>query len=93
VADDPVRCGTGGGNADATRESLASPPPAGPATTGSREMTAAGRPAPEARARSGDRRGGARVGKPAGDGRMPPRSKSGEPRRGGVGALIGITFA
>lgn len=39
------------------------------------------------------RRGGVRVEKRSGDVRIAPRPTSGGGRRGGVGALIGITFA
>jgi hypothetical protein len=93
MSEPATRCGTGGGSADATNDPVAPPPPSAPPPAGSREITAAGRAAPEVRGRTGDRRGNTRAGKPAGDGRILPRSKSGDPRRGGVGALIGITFA
>ena len=45
------------------------------------------------RGRSDARRGGVRVDKRPGDVRIAPRPSSGEQRRGGVGTLIGITFA
>lgn len=57
------------------------------------ETSTAGRPERHLRGKVSDRRGNMRVTKPAGDGRIPPRSLSGEQRRGGVGMLIGITFA
>lgn len=61
--------------------------------TGTRVMRATDPTASPSRTVSDDRRGGARLAKRPKDGRIPPRSKTGEQRRGGVGALIGITFA
>ena len=45
------------------------------------------------RGKSDVRRGGVRVEKRSGNGKLAPRSTPGEQRRGGVGTLIGITFA
>jgi hypothetical protein len=61
--------------------------------TGPRGTPAAG-PAPaHTPAGSVDRRGSVRAEKRPRDNRIVPRSPAGEQRRGGVGALIGITFA
>ena len=45
------------------------------------------------RGKSEVRRGGTRIEKRTSDPRLTPRSTPGEQRRGGVGALIGLTFA
>ena len=65
----------------------------GTPAAGSREMTPSVPQDSHARGRSVVRRGGVRVEKRSGDTRVAPRSTPGEQRRGGVGALIGITFA
>ena len=48
---------------------------------------------PDVRGHAGVRRLGVRARKRSGDSRTPPRSTPAEQRRGGVGTLIGITFA
>ena len=73
----------------------------GTTTTDSRVAPAAVPPQPSARSASPGtspgapdvRPAGARSVKRAGDAKQVPRSKPGEQRRGGPGALIGITFA
>jgi hypothetical protein len=45
------------------------------------------------RDKSAERGGGSRLLRRSGDGRVMPRAPIEEPRRGGVGMLIGITFA
>jgi hypothetical protein len=77
--------------------------PAGSPATGSREAVSPATGPREAavsspsdshpRGKSDVRRGGTRVEKRSSDPRLAPRSTPGEQRRGGVGALIGLTFA
>ena len=72
------------------------PPPgtrAGTPAAGSREPTLSAPSDSPSGAKSDVRRGGVRVEKQPGKTRIAPRSTPGEQRRGGVGALIGITFA
>jgi len=60
---------------------------------GPREAAVSSPSDPHLRGKSEVRRGGTRVEKRSSDPRLAPRSAPGEQRRGGVGALIGITFA
>jgi len=61
--------------------------------TGSRGAPAAAPPPARTPAGSDDRRGSVRAEKRPRETRNAPRAPAGEQRRGGVGALIGITFA
>lgn len=62
-------------------------------TAGSRGTPAAGRAHPNVTGKASERPAGNRVPRRSGDGRAVPPAPLEEPRRGGVGTLIGISLA
>lgn len=65
----------------------------GLSVAGPRPAPAAGRTPAQTRGKASAKPGGNRLMRRSGDGRVAPPTQSDEPRRGGVGTLIGITFA
>lgn len=66
---------------------------AAPATPGTGSTPAAVHSQSNPRDKASQQGGGSRLFRRSGDGRVVPRAPIEEPRRGGVGTLIGITFA